>query len=107
MFVILWEYEVKPGCEERFETVYGPGGDWARLFQADPHYRETRLLRDISRPRCYFTLDYWDSEKAFEQFKAAQAAAYVELDRVTEALTTLERRLATFTQAERPVGPAF
>jgi hypothetical protein len=32
MFLALWEYEVKPGCEERFENVYGPEGDWARLF---------------------------------------------------------------------------
>ena len=96
MFVILWEYEVKPGCEEVFEKMYGPKGDWARLFQADPHYRETRLLRDISRARCYFTLDYWDTEKDFMQFKAAHAAGYAKLDRATEGLTLSERRLATF-----------
>jgi heme-degrading monooxygenase HmoA len=96
MFVILWEYEVKPGCEAWFESVYGPHGDWARLFQPDPHFRETRLLRDLSRPRCYFTLDYWDSENAFTQFKAAQHAAYAALDNATEGLTLSERRLATF-----------
>ncbi len=98
MFVILWEYEVKPGCEEWFVTVYGPGGDWVRLFQTDSHYRETRLLRDVSRPRCYFTLDYWDSEQSFEQFKTAQAAEYAALDRATEGLTISERRLAAFVQ---------
>ncbi len=27
MFVALWEYEVKPGGEERFENGYGPGGE--------------------------------------------------------------------------------
>jgi heme-degrading monooxygenase HmoA len=96
MFVILWEYEVKPGCEERFESVYGPNGDWARLFQLDPHFRETRLLRDLSRPHCYFTLDYWDSEKDFAQFKAAQHAAYAALDSSTEGLTLLEQQLASF-----------
>ena len=98
MFVILWEYEVKPGCEERFVTVYGPEGDWARLFQGDPHYRETRLLRDVSRPRCYFTLDYWDSEKSFERYKAAHAAEYADLDLATQGLTVSERRLAAFNQ---------
>ncbi len=25
MFLVLWEYEVKPGFEQRFERVYGPG----------------------------------------------------------------------------------
>jgi heme-degrading monooxygenase HmoA len=97
MFVILWEYEVKPGREEVFEKVYGPKGDWARLFQADPRYRETRLLRDLSRPRCYFTLDYWDTETDFTRFKAAHGAAYTEMDRATEGLTLSERRLTTFT----------
>lgn len=33
MFLALWEYEVKPGCEERFEKVYGPEGNWAQLFR--------------------------------------------------------------------------
>ena len=96
MFVILWEYEVKPGCAERFESVYGPNGDWAKLFQTDVHFRETRLLADTSRPRCYFTLDYWNSENAFLEFKAAQAAAYAALDQATEGLTLSERRLAAF-----------
>ncbi len=68
MFVAFWEYEVKPGCEESFQSAYGPHGDWVRLFQRDPNYRETRLLRDISRPRFYFTLDYWDSKRRLSTF---------------------------------------
>ena len=24
MFLVLWEFDVKQGCEERFESVYGP-----------------------------------------------------------------------------------
>jgi len=79
-----------------FEKVYGPRGDWALLFQTDAHYRETRLLEDVSHPRCYLTLDYWDTENDFRQFKVAQGAAYAELDRATEGLTLSERRLATF-----------
>ena len=36
MLLALWEFEVKPGCEERFERVYGPGGDWDPCFVAIP-----------------------------------------------------------------------
>jgi len=97
MFVILWEYEVKSGSEEVFEKVYGPKGDWARLFQTDSHYRETRLLRDVSRPHWYFTLDCWDAENNLTRFKAVHSAAYAELDRTTEGLTFSERCLASFT----------
>ncbi|HUL32307.1 MAG TPA: hypothetical protein VL128_00375 [Candidatus Eisenbacteria bacterium] len=96
MFLILWEYEVKPGYEERFESVYGPRGDWARLFQTDARFRETRLLRDVSRPRWYFTLDYWDSENSFLSFKAANEAAYHALDQTTESLSVSERSLGSF-----------
>lgn len=96
MFLILWEYEVKPGCEERFQSVYGPQGDWARLFQTDAHFRETRLLRDVSRPHCYFTLDHWDDETSFLRFKAANEAAYRALDQASELLTVSERNLGFF-----------
>jgi heme-degrading monooxygenase HmoA len=97
MFVAFWEYEVKPGCEESFQSAYGPQGDWVRLFQSDPYFRETRLLQDLSRPRFYFTLDYWDSETSFEQFKAANQSAYTAIDRATEQLTLSERHLSSFT----------
>jgi heme-degrading monooxygenase HmoA len=96
MFVALWEYEVKPGCEESFQSAYSPQGDWVRLFQRDPHFRETRLLQDISRPRFYFTLDYWDSENSFEQFKSTNREAYAAIDCATEHLTLSERRLSAF-----------
>jgi hypothetical protein len=46
MFLALWEFEVKPGCEQRFQSVYGAEGEWARLFRTDPNFLETRLLRD-------------------------------------------------------------
>jgi hypothetical protein len=96
MFVALWGNEVKPGCEESFQSAYGPHGDWVRLFQRDPHFRETRLLKDLSRPRFNYTLDYWDSEISYEQFKAANREAYATIDRATEVLTLSERRLCTF-----------
>jgi hypothetical protein len=38
MFLVLWEFEVKPGCEERFERVYGAGGDWDSLFRRDSNH---------------------------------------------------------------------
>ena len=60
MFLALWEYEVKSGCEERFESAYGPGSDWARLFRSDSNYRATRLLGDPFRPAIYLTLDFWN-----------------------------------------------
>jgi hypothetical protein len=50
MFLVLWEYEVKPGNAEEFEMVYGSSGGWALLFQRHAHYLGTQLFRDTARP---------------------------------------------------------
>jgi len=93
MFVILWEFEVKPGCEAVFERVYGPSGDWAQLFRCDPHYRGTKLLRDVSHPLHFYTVDDWDSESDYRAFLEHYQSAYQELEHQTQELTLRERKL--------------
>ena len=105
MFVILWEFEVKPGSELAFERAYGPQGDWVRLFRCDPHYRMTRLLRDTSRPGIYCTMDFWDSEPAHENFKNLHRDAYQAIDEETEHLTLREHHLGSFLESESAIPP--
>ncbi len=95
MFLVLWEYEVKPGCEQRFERVYGPGGDWDSLFRRDPNHTGTHLFRDTARPRVYLTTDYWRSRKSYEEFLARRSNEYKALDAATEDLTHRERHVAS------------
>jgi heme-degrading monooxygenase HmoA len=96
MFVILWEFEVKPGSEECFENAYSTDGLWVRLFQRDPHFRGTQLQRDPSRPHYYFTIDFWDSQTSYQGFLDANRAAYEELDRCCEGFTLRERHILNF-----------
>ena len=96
MFVALWEYEVKPSGEERFEKAYGPEGEWVRLFRSDPSYRETRLVRDAIRTATYITLDFWNSREAYENFMATHKAEYHALDAAGEELTATERRIGWY-----------
>ena len=96
MFLALWEYEVKSGCEERFESAYGPGGDWARLFRSDSNYRATRLLGDPFRPAIYLTLDFWNSREAYEQSMTTHKGEYEMLDAAGEELTNKERRIGWY-----------
>ncbi len=102
MFVILWEFEVKPGSEPAFENAYSAQGDWVRLFRSDPHYRTTYLLKDTSSPRIYFTMDLWDSQHAYENFKNANHEAYQALDLASEGLTMQERFVSDF-QSDQPL----
>jgi hypothetical protein len=95
MFLILWEFEVKPGCEKRFERVYSPGGDWDSLFRRDPSHAGTHLFRDTVRPRVYLTADYWRSRTAYEEFLVLRSGEYKALDAATEDLTHHERHIAS------------
>ena len=100
MFVALWEFEVKPGCEERFQKVHGPEGDWAKLFRSDANYQETRLLHDPEHPAMFLTLDFWASQQAYETFMASHAAEYERLDAEGEKLTLRERKIGWFEQVD-------
>ena len=100
MFVALWEYEVKPGNEERFENAYGPDGDWVRLFRSDTHYLQTRLVRDSLRRGVYLTMDFWESRQAYEKFMAGHRAEYQAIDAKGEELTLKERRIGWFEMVE-------
>jgi Antibiotic biosynthesis monooxygenase len=96
MFLVLWEFEVKPGCEQRFERVYGPGGDWDSLFRRDPDHERTALFRNTVKPRVYLTADYWKSRKSYEEFLHSQGADYKSLDATAEQLTANERHVGSY-----------
>jgi heme-degrading monooxygenase HmoA len=96
MFVVLWEFDVKQECEERFTFAYAASGDWARLFRTDPNFRETRLLRNISAPLRYVTLDVWRSREDYEEFLRRNVAVYTALDAQCAGWTTMERHLSSF-----------
>jgi hypothetical protein len=96
MFLVLWEYEVKPGNEERFEQVYGPGGDWDSLFRSDPNHAGTRLFQDTARTGVYLTADYWLSRKSYEEFLVLRRSEYKALDAATEDLTLSEQHVGSF-----------
>ncbi|MGC1618459.1 MAG: hypothetical protein WA765_08215 [Candidatus Acidiferrum sp.] len=96
MFLVLWEYDVKPGCEEVFESIYGPEGDWAQLFRRDPAYQRTLLLRDPFRGLTYLTCDFWETREAYQAFLIASSHAYRALDRKCEPLTLAELEIGAF-----------
>jgi hypothetical protein len=104
MFVTLWEFEVKPGSEERFEKAYGPDGPWVQLFRRSSHFRGTQLLRDSSRPLYYFTLDFWDTEAGYREFLGANRVDYDGIDRSCEGLTLCERHIVSFAVPDSRAG---
>jgi len=96
MYVILWEFEVRQGCEEELVAANKPGGTWSRLFQQDPAYLGTEVLRQTPR---LVTIDRWISREAYEAFRDAHRAEYEAIDSELERLTENEHHIGSFESA--------
>ncbi|HWR17900.1 MAG TPA: antibiotic biosynthesis monooxygenase [Terriglobales bacterium] len=99
MFVIVWEFRVRTGCEAEFELHYRHDGTWAQLFRLDPAYQGTTLLRDPVVPGRYLTLDHWENSQSYDSFRQSFAQAYAEIDASMEHMTESETKLGVFEPA--------
>lgn len=102
MFVYVWEYEVRPERVAEFEIAYGADGSWVRLFQRDPAYLGTELLRDAANPLRFVTIDRWRTKADRDRFRVENANAYERLDQSCGGFTTGEKHVGDFeTVADR------
>ena len=94
--VVVWEFRVRPNKRRVFERVYGPQGDWVKLFRSGRGYIRTEMIRDLEFPNKYLTLDYWRSRRDYQQFQKKHREAYRVLDEKCEALTSNEKKIGEF-----------
>jgi hypothetical protein len=95
-YIVVWEFQVKEGCEAEFMAAYGPDGEWARLFSRSPEFLGVELVGSVGNAARYFTLDHWSSASGLDMFLANNATAYDVLDRRSTGLTVWERRIGAF-----------
>ena len=93
LFIYIWAYRVPPERVDEFGRLYGPEGAWVRLFRRAPGYMDTNLYRDRNDVERYVTIDRWESEEAFRDFRARFAEEFERLDRDGEHLTLEETPL--------------
>ena len=96
MWVVIWEYTVRPGSESAFEALHGPQGAWVALFREYPGYLDTELMRNLGTG-AYLTVDRWRSEADYHAFQQVAAPRYAEIDALGDALTFDERRIGGYT----------
>jgi len=97
MFIITWEYQVKPEKQAEFKTIYSPNGAWVELFKKSTGYLGTELLRDGTNPRRYLTIDRWNSKEEYEVFLSQWEMEYKALDAQCEGLTESESLIGKWT----------
>jgi heme-degrading monooxygenase HmoA len=93
MYVIIWEYRVKPEHVATFEEIYAANGAWAQLFKKATGYSGTELLHDPNDAQRYVTIDRWKSSEDYETFLLQWTAEYMALDNQCDGLTEQETLL--------------
>ncbi len=91
MYVVVWEFRVRSGAEEKFVAGYGSSGSWAQLFRRAEQYIGTELARNVEDVQIFYTLDRWRSEADYAAFRRDFREAYEALDNGFEGLTEHER----------------
>ena len=96
MYSYVWEFQVHPDCKEDFESNYGLRGKWVNLFKRHPAYIRTDLLRDLSNPLRFLTIDTWKSREQYLSFREEFRDEFEALDEKCEAFTINEQSLGDF-----------
>lgn len=96
MFVRIWQFRVPSEKVDEFWVVYGPDGEWDRLFRRETGFLGTELLQSATHPNILLTVDRWDSAEAWAAFLRAWGEEYAALDHRCEKLTVAEGEIGTF-----------
>jgi heme-degrading monooxygenase HmoA len=96
MFIILWEYTVRPEHQPVFLKYYEAKGEWANFFRQADDYIATELLAMDSDELIFMTIDRWKTQQAYRQFINDHSERYHELDRLCEELTTQEKLIGQY-----------
>jgi heme-degrading monooxygenase HmoA len=96
MYVILWEYSVAEDKRAAFLELYGPRGEWERLFRGHEGWMRSELLRDDGTPGRYVSVDRWSSRELYERFLERSKADFERIDQLGQALTDREEQLGRF-----------
>lgn len=99
-YTCIWEYRVAAEQVDAFVRAYAPEGEWVRLFRRAAGHVRTELHRDRAHPLRFVSVDHWESERAWQEFRARFAAEYEALDAKCEALTTHEAEIGRFASVE-------
>jgi heme-degrading monooxygenase HmoA len=99
MFVRIWQFRVPSEKADEFRDVYGPDGEWAKVFRREAGFLGTEVLHSATHPNIFLTIDRWDSVGAWAAFLRAWGEDYAALDRRCKRLNLSEAEIGSFESA--------
>jgi hypothetical protein len=94
MIAIVWQFDVKSGCETEFEQLYGADGEWTAMNRQTRSYLGSSFLHDQSLASRYLVIEYWSEMLVSERHKAYRG----------DELASFETRRATLVESVEPLG---
>ena len=94
MVAVVWQFDVKKGREEEFETLYGVEGDWTALNRQIRSYLGSSFLRDQSQSSRYLLIEYWSEMLVYEHHRESRSAK----------MEAIEAQRAELVDAMEPLG---
>src|SRR6478609_1632080 len=94
MIAVIWQFDVKQGHEEEFESLYGADGDWTALNRQTRSYLGSSFLQDQNRASRYVLIEYWSEMLVYEQHRTSRSGL----------VESIESRSAELVAAVEPLG---
>lgn len=109
MIAIMWQFEVKHGCETEFEQLYGVDGEWTAMNRHARSYLGSSFLRDQSRSSRYMVIEYWSEMLVYEQHRTFRSELVASLEERSRALVDSVEPLGIFSALNVPdrSGPTW
>jgi heme-degrading monooxygenase HmoA len=96
MLVVIWKYEIQEHNRAAFEELYGQAGKWVQLFENGAGYIATELVKDVSQPTAYVTIDTWSSQEKYETFLEEHEEECANIDAEGDGLVISETKIGWF-----------
>ena len=96
MYVVIWEFKVRPECQSDFIDLCGHSGEWTQWFRKSPEYIGTDLLRSNEDVNLFLTVDKWNSKTAYDQFYNSDRDTFNRLDQKGETYTLEEKLIGAY-----------
>jgi quinol monooxygenase YgiN len=69
MIAVVWEFNVKDGQREAFESFCGADGPWTALARTSRSYLGSSFLRDKAETGRYLLIEYWSEMLVYEKHR--------------------------------------
>ena len=109
VIAIMWQFDVKSGCETEFERLHSSHGEWTKMNRQTRSYLGGSFLRDQNRPSRYIVIEYWSEMLVYERSRASRSDATLALEQQRAGLVESVEPLGIFTALNVPdrTGPTW